>query len=310
MGTRYSVQLSPPPDDNTLTMLQLRVDERLRMINAQMSTYLDGSDLSRFNRSTSTDWQSVPPELLEVVRRAIQISDRTGGRYDITIGPLVDLWGFGNAGDRDRPPPEAAIRDALQRIGYHKLDWRENPPALRKQHPELAIDLSSIAKGWAVDQVAALLIRQGFQDFLVEIGGETVARGTKADGSIWRIAIERPGDARRVAQGGLAARDLAVATSGDYRNFFEHDGERFTHTIDPDTGRPIRHRLASVTVLADNCTDADAWATALMSLGDADGPDVADALGLAALFIVRDGEALRERPSRTWQGLGVWESRY
>lgn len=310
MGTRYSVRLSPAPDDDTLTRLQLRIDERLRMISAQMSTYLKDSDLMRFNRSTSTDWQSVPPELIEMVRRAARVSDRTHGRYDITIGPLVNLWGFGNAGDRDRPPAESEIDDTLSVIGYRKLEWRNEPPALRKRHAGLEIDLSSIAKGWAVDEVGALLGRQGIQDFLVEIGGETLARGTKADGSAWRIAIERPDDARRIVQGGLAVRDLAIATSGDYRNFFEHEGQRFTHTIDPQTGRPIRHRLASVTVLADNCADADAWATAMMALGEVDGPPLADELGLAALFIVRDGDSLREQTTKAFRDLGIWESRY
>lgn len=310
MGTQYSVQLSPPPDDDTLAMLRLRIDERLRDINTVMSTYVDDSDLMRFNRAPSTDWQEVPDELVELVRRAAQVSRGSDGRYDVTTGPLVNLWGFGNAGDRDSPPTDAETSAVLQRIGYAKLQWRDDPPALRKLQPQIEIDLSSIAKGWAVDQLGELLTAQGVDDFLVEIGGETLARGTKADGTLWRIAIERPSDGARVAQGRLSAPALAVATSGDYRNYFEHNQRRYSHTIDPRSGQAVHHRLASVTVVADNVTDADAWATALMALGETDGPALAERLDLAALFIVRDGDDLREQATTALLDRGVWESRF
>lgn len=300
MGTQYTVQVSPPPEPAMRDRLQRLIEQRLRAINAQMSTYLPDSDLERFNRSPATDWQPVPRAVAMLVSRAQAISTLTDGRYDVTIAPLVHLWGFGNEGDRSAPPGEDEIAALLPRIGYHHLAVRLEPPALRKRVPGLSIDLSSIAKGWAVDELSQLLKDQGINGFLVEIGGETRASGRKADGSPWRIAIERPGNAAPEALTVLEAEDLAVATSGDYRNYFEHDGQRYSHTLDPVSGQTVRHRLAAVTVAAKDCTDADAWATALMSLGDRAGPALAEELSLAALFVVRDGEQLRTSTSTAW----------
>jgi thiamine biosynthesis lipoprotein len=306
MGTAYRVQLSPPPDGPTLTMLQLRIDERLRQVNRVFSTYLEDSAISRFNRSTSTEWQPAPEELVELVRRAAGISAQTGGRFDITVAPLVRAWGFGSDGARDTPPAAETIDALLREVGYTRLSWRTDPPMLRKQVPGLEIDLSSIAKGWAVDQVGALLEAQGFTSYLVDIGGETLARGGKAGGESWRIAIERPGR-QRTAQGSFAATDIAVATSGDYRNYFEHDGRRYSHTIDPLSGQAVRHRLASVTVLAADCTAADAWATALMVLGETEAPALAERLSLAALFIIRADDGLSERATPDFTRDVAWQ---
>jgi thiamine biosynthesis lipoprotein len=305
MGTAYRVQLSPPPDGPTLTMLQLRIDERLRQINSVFSTYLEDSAITRFNRSTSTQWQTVPEELVDLVRRAAAISTQTGGRYDITVEPLVRAWGFGSDAERDTPPAAATIDALLREVGYTRLSWRTEPPMLRKAVPGLEIDLSSIAKGWAVDQVGALLEAQGFSSYLVDIGGETLARGGKSGGEPWRIAIERPGR-RRAPQGSFAATDIAVATSGDYRNYFEHDGRRYSHTIDPLTGRAVRHRLASVTVIAADCTEADAWATALMVLGETEAPALAERLDLAALFIIRTDDGLGEHATPAFTDKVAW----
>ena len=183
------------------------------------------------------------------------------------------------------------------------------PPALRKTVPDLAFDLSSIAKGWAVDQLSALLSARGIDAFLVEIGGETRTKGRKENGQPWRIAIERPLYAERKIQGGIEAVDIAIATSGDYRNYFAHEGQRYSHTIDPTSGDAIRHRLASVTVIAETCAEADAWATALMALGELRGPKLAELLGMRALFIIREQQGLSEhttsalRESRVWQTL-------
>jgi thiamine biosynthesis lipoprotein len=173
--------------------------------------------------------------------------------------------------------------------------------------PGLEIDLSSIAKGWAVDQLGALLEAQGFTSYLVDIGGETLARGSRAGGESWRIAIERPGR-QRTPQGSFAAIDIAVATSGDYRNYFEDDGRRYSHTIDPLSGRAVRHRLASVTVLAADCTEADAWATALMVLGETEAPALAERLGLAALFIIRTDDGLAEQATPAFTRQVAWRS--
>lgn len=308
MGTSYSVRLSPVPDESTRLILQLRIDERLHQINRMMSTYIDDSDLERFNKARSTDWLPVPAPLAELVERGQSISAKSGGSYDITVGPLVALWGFGNAGQRDAPPSADAIAQTLRHVGYRRLETRLSPPALRKAVGELEIDLSSIAKGWAVDQIAELLQAQGIDTFLVEVGGETRAQGLKEDGQPWRIAVERPLFTARDVQGRLLASDIAIATSGDYRNYFEYQGERFSHTIDPVSGQTVRNRLASVTVLADNCTDADAWATALMALGEHKGPALAESLGMRALFIVRDGDRLREQLSPALANSALWQT--
>ena len=308
MGTGYSVQLSPPPEEKTLATLQQAIDQRLQAINAMMSTYLDDSDLMRFNRSRSTDWQPVPAEIVALVRRAEEISIATEGYYDVTAGPLVNLWGFGNQEARETPPAVSDIADVLQQIGHEKLLWRAHPPRLRKLHPGIEIDLSSIAKGWAVDELGELIQRQGLKNFLIDIGGETLARGRKANGEAWQIAVERPDQGRRTAQGTLLANDVAIATSGDYRNFFAFNDQRYSHTIDPFTGQTIRHRLASVTIVAENTTDADAWATALMALGEDKGRAVAEKHNVAALFIVRHNGQLVEKMSSALRTKDLWKS--
>ena len=305
MGTGYSIKLSPAPRGSRLDELQRSVEKRLETINRQMSTYRSDSDLMRFNRSADTDWQAQPAAIVELVDRASAISVLSGGRYDVTVGPLVNLWGFGNSGERESAPAADEVRDTLARVGHRQLETRSRPPGLKKSHPQLEVDLSSIAKGWAVDQIAELVRSAGFSDFLVEIGGELRAHGQKAPGLPWRIAIEQPSDEARVVQRIIALQDIAMATSGDYRNFFTDNGQRYSHTIDPKTGEPVQHRLASVTMLAEECATADAWATALLALGERLGPELADAQGLKALFIVRVGEGLREQFSRAWLDAGL-----
>lgn len=305
MGTAYRVQLSPSPDRRQLAIVQLRIDEQLRQTNAVFSTYIDDSAITRFNRSTSTDWQDAPHELVELVSRAETISRKTDGRYDITIGPLVRAWGFGPDEVESAPPSNASIEALKPAIGFRKLAWQSDPPMLKKEVPGLEIDLSSIAKGWAVDQVSKVLEAQGIADYLVDIGGETLARGHKSNGEPWRIAVERPGHLRS-AQGAMDAFDIALATSGDYRNFFEHEGRRYSHAIDPLTGQSVRHRLASVTVLADTVSDADAWATALLVLGDEAGPRIAEEERIAALFLLRDGEGFLEQTSTEFDQRVEW----
>ena len=308
MGTTYSVKLFPAPGAAMGRDLQRQIDGRLEAINRQMSTYLADSDLSRFNHSQTTDWQAVPAGLSALVARALAVSEQTGGAYDITVGPLVELWGFGSQGPRDTPPSVAEIAARLHLVGFRKLQTRDAPPALRKSVPGLQVDLSSIAKGWAVDQLAGLLDRHGVQNYLVEIGGEVYARGSKGPGGPWRIALERPLTDRRTIHRTVALHDQAVATSGDYRNFFEDAGQRYSHTLDPRSGRSVRQRLASVTVFADHCTDADAWATALLALGEQDGRATADRLGIRALFISRDDQGLAEFSSAALRASGLLDA--
>lgn len=307
MGTSYSIKLSPAPESTVRASLQLQVQRRLDEINGQMSTYLPDSDLSRFNRARHTDWQPQPEPVVELVEQARQISRISGGRYDITVGPLVNLWGFGSSGSRETAPSQEQIDGALKQVGYRQLQTRHSPPALRKDVAGLEVDLSSIAKGWAVDQLAELVQAAGFGNFLVEIGGEVRAQGEKAPGRPWRIAIEQPSYATRAVQRVIALRNTAMATSGDYRNFFVDGDQLYTHTIDPETGQTVRHLLASVTVLADNCAAADAWATALMAMGEQRAVRLADSLGLKALFIIRAGDGLSEQSSRALTDAAPWD---
>ena len=187
MGTGYSIKLSPAPGPAIRATLQRLVAQRLGEINRQMSTYIPDSDISRFNQTQDTDWQPQPLPVIELVEQARHISRITGGRYDITVGPLVNLWGFGNSGSRETPPTPGQIADVLQRVGYRKLETRHHPAALRKGAPRLEVDLSSIAKGWAVDQIARIIQAHGISNFLVEIGGEIFAAGLRKDGGPWKI---------------------------------------------------------------------------------------------------------------------------
>ena len=307
MGTTYSIKVSPPPDTAAGNRLQQQIEHRLEAINRQMSTYLPDSDLSRFNESPSVAWQIVPPALAEITDRALAVSRNSNGAYDITIGPLVDLWGFGSDGRRETPPSDAQIVERLGAVGFERLAVRQRPPALRKSVAGLRIDLSSIAKGWAVDRIGDLLSANGYDNFLVEIGGEILARGKKAPDSPWTVAVERPAVGQRQVHRVITLRDMAMATSGDYRNFFESDGQRYSHTIDPHSGQARGHALASVTVIAERCTDADAWATALMAAGDVDATVLADRHALKALLLVRDGDGFREWQSRELQASTLLE---
>lgn len=314
MGTTYTIKLARLPAGLDAVQLQVEVDALLEAVNNQMSTYRPDSELSRFNRSASTEWQPVSPELARVVAQAQQISRLTGGAFDVTVAPIVDLWNFGPTFHVKRLPSDAEIAEALTHVGYRKLAVRLDPPALRKDDPLLRVDLSAIAKGWGVDQVAQLLNRRHIPGFLVEIGGEIQAVGTRADGSPWSVGIEAPTPGQRRVHRVLPLCDSALATSGNYRNFFEADGVRYSHTMDPRTGRPVTHRLASVTVAHPSCALADALATGLMVLGESEAPRVAERNGWAALFLVSQPTGWQESVSPAFVPLlaaepaagGVW----
>jgi thiamine biosynthesis lipoprotein len=293
MGTTWSVQITHPPADLDQAALYERIGAELAAVNDRMSTYQADSELSRFNAADTTDWFPVSAELTRLVDTAIAVSTLTDGAFDVTVGPLVNLWGFGPEVKADQLPAQAEIDAALARVGWHLLATRADPPALRKAQADLYVDLSAIAKGYGVDRLADLLEDAGITDYLAEIGGELRGRGLNAAGEPWRIAIERPDAARRAVLRVVALTDLGMATSGDYRNFFELGGKRYSHTIDPVTGRPVDHQLASVTVLAERCAEADAWATALLVLGPERGMTLANDRGLVALFVERFGDELR-----------------
>lgn len=297
MGTTYMVKVAGSPQIDQQT-LRIKIDAELRSVNDQMSTYLESSEISQFNQSDSTEWFPVSKPFAEVVEAALQISEKTDGAFDITVGPLVNAWNFGTTERTGKVPEQATIDRLKAQMGYQKLEVRVDPPALRKKNSGLQIDLSAIAKGHGVDRVVEMLGELGADAVFVEIGGEVRTRGDKPGGP-WRVGIQLPDAANEtvmVAHRMLINDDAgnAMATSGDYRNFFEVDGKRFSHTIDPRTGRPVDHRLASVTVVATTCMAADAWATALSVMGPQASLNLAQEHGLHTLLATRNGDGTYE----------------
>lgn len=325
MGSTFSVtwtEVASHPD------VPGEVNALLAHLTDLMSTYDPKSQLSEFNRNASTDWVDVAPELAEVGAIAERASALSNGTFDITVKPLVALWGFGPDGAR-AAPTEAELSAAASHVGFRLLEVRQSPPALRKQHPELQVDLNGIAPGYAVDQIAALLARHGIRDYLIDVGGELRAAGHKPDRGKWRVAIEVPDTATaavtsptttqvgatqvgapqssvgsasptQVPDSVYDLEDTALATSGDYRNYYERDGKRLSHTIDPRTRRPIDHTLASVTVLAPTAAQADALATVLNVLGPDDAVTFANQHQLSALLLVRVAPQTFERRQTGW----------
>ena len=303
MGTSFSVKLVDPPVNVGRDELGQRIEARLEAIEARFSTYRPSSEVSRLNNRLVTEPIRVSAELCSVVEAAIGISRRTNGAFDITVGPLVNLWGFGPDGDRVSPPSDDTVAEARASVGYQMLETDCESPTIRKALPGVYIDLSAYVKGYAVDQIAAILDDSDIANYLVEIGGELRMRGHNAERKNWAIAIEEPTDDARIVQSVIHISDSAVATSGDYRNFFEHAGIRYSHTIDPRTGRPVAHAAAAVTVVDDTAADADALATALLVLGPDEGLALAEHENIAAYFLVRDRDDIRERASGPFKAL-------
>jgi thiamine biosynthesis lipoprotein len=297
MGTSWSVTLRPDPAGIDRDVLQQQLQQRLDLINRLMSTYDPTSEVSRFNDQASSDWFAISAETAQVIKLSQSISALTGGAFDISVGPLVDLWGFGPPPRGDKLPAEKQVREVLARIGYQNILLRPAPAAIKKLIPDLRIDLSAVAKGFAVDQLADLLEQQGIDNYLLEIGGELRISGHRHAGKAWRIAIEKPLDGTREVATVFPLTETAVATSGDYRNFYLKDGQRYSHTIDPVTGLPSRHRLASVTVLDQSCARADALATALMVMGEEKGRRFCEENQLAAYFLIHENESIIEYTS-------------
>jgi len=289
MGTTYTVKIAEPVTPDAAASLKIRIDEVLGRINGSMSTYDPGSELSIINRSGAQQWIEVSNDLFEVLSIAATVHGDSGGAFDVTVGPLVNLWGFGPHDAAPGPPSPEQLKQASAFVGFDHLSLRLTPPSIMKAHRDVYIDLSAIAKGYAVDRLAALIEHNGLEHFMVEIGGEIKLSGRNPGGTGWRIALERPDGDRIVPDEVLTLSDMALATSGNYRNFREIEGQRYGHTLDPRTGAPVTHRLAAVTVLHEDAVWADAYATALMVLGPESGPDLASNLGIAARFVLRDG---------------------
>jgi thiamine biosynthesis lipoprotein len=294
MGTNFSVKLVEPPMTLDSEALQQEIEAELAKIETSMSTYIPDSELSRFNTSRTTDWFRTSPELCTIVESALDISGYTDGAFDVTVGPLVNLWGFGPNGSIAQPPDNEDIARVMENVGYEKLAADCTLPALKKSAPQLYVDLSAYAKGYAVDRLVTILDDYDLSNYLVEVGGELRMRGYNANRENWAIAVERPLQAGREVQSVVRLTDLAVATSGDYRNYFEHAGVRYSHTIDPNTGAPVAHSVASVTVFADSAAFADAIATALLVLGPVNGMMFAEQEDVAAYFLLHADDRIVE----------------
>lgn len=298
MGTSWSVRLALPADAD-LHALHDGVQVRLDTVVAQMSDWEANSDLARFNRAEAGAWRWLPEEFFAVLACALRVAEASGGAFDPTLGPLVRAWGFGPAA-APRVPAAAALEAARARVGWRRVAL--DAAGRRALQPGgVALDLSGIAKGFAVDLVARHLRERGIAAALVEVGGELYGYGRKPDGGAWRVLVETAGDAAAGAAGTeacvLELDGHAVATSGDRWHWFEQDGRRYAHTLDPRTGVPVAHAPAAVTVVAEDAMRADAWATALTVLGARDGFAFAQANGIAARFVAAGPEGA-ERDTR------------
>lgn len=300
MGTYYSVKWLETPNSPLPSQIQKTVEAKLLLVNQQMSTYLSHSQLSQFNQSSSTQAFSVDKAVKNVVLEAQRIAHLTDGHYDVTVGPLVNLWSFGPDLKQNKTPSEQALQMASHQVGYQKLSVTEE--GLKKQIPQLYVDLSSIAKGYGVDVIAQSLKDANIDNYLVDIGGELRLNGKNAQGKPWRIAIEKPlSDGTRAIQEVIEPGDMSMATSGDYRNYFEQDGVHYSHLINPKTGKPITNRVASVTVLAKNCMTADAWATAFSIMDQEQSLALANKEKLAVLLIVKTENGFETRASQAFE---------
>lgn len=286
MGTTYSIAYFwGEPNDRAPDSAKVHKDikQRLLEINQVASTYIPDSELSLLNQHNKADAYPLSKDLNLLLKEAIDLAHITDGALDVTVGPLVNLWGFGPDKQPNKMPTEAQIAKAREHSGIDKIQLQQ--ASVIKLVPELYVDLSTIAKGFAVDQIAEILESHGIHNYLVEIGGELRVKGRKSDEQLWRIAIEKPMNEMQTVQRILQPGNNGVATSGDYRNYFERDGVRYSHIIDPATGHPINHRLVSVTVFHPECMLADGLATGFMVLGREKAMHLANEKGIAALFI-------------------------
>ena len=295
MGTTYSVKINADNAFVEKNQISDDIDEILSEINQSMSTYIKESELSNINFSTISDWQSISDDLFEVIDHAINVSLKTNGAFDITIAPLVNLWGFGPDKLQNKIPTDEIIELTKKNTGYKKISIDKSLKKISKLDPNLHIDLSGIAKGFAVDKIARYLDKRGFKNYLVEIGGELIGKGLNKDNEIWQIGIENPDNNSDTIKRIIRLKDMAMATSGNYMNYFEKDGVRYSHTINPVTGKPIKHKLASVTVLDNSAMNADALATAFMVLGSEKALSLANNLEIAIYLIIKDGKRFEEK---------------
>ena len=294
MGTYYVVKYYADTAVAS-TEVQRQIDTELELVNDLMSTYRPESELMRFNRHDAGTAFALSEQTRTVVAEALRLAKETQGVLDVTVGPLVELWGFGAHGRIEHAPADADIASTRRVVGYEKLQLTAE--GLSKSVPALAVDLSTIAKGYGVDKVAEILEQNGITNYLVEIGGEMRLKGQKQGGQPWKIAIEKPVDVERSVQRIVQPGDMGVATSGDYRNYFEENGIRYSHLIDPRSGKPIQHHTVSVTVLHPSCMTADGYSTALNVMTSEEAIAFANRYNIAALLVVKTEDGFTELAS-------------
>jgi thiamine biosynthesis lipoprotein len=298
MGTYYTVTLAEPPADLDWDALQGAVQQEFDKIDALMSTYRADSELSQLNGCKAGEWFPVSAETATVLEEALRIGRLTDGAFDVTVGPLVNLWNFGPEKEAGAAiPATEEIEKVRERVGLQHLEVRTSPPAVKKGRDDLYVDLSGIAKGYAVDRVAALLAERKFDGFKVDVGGDLYVQGRVRKDEPWKIGVEAPTADVFAIQQVVLLEDFAIATSGDYRNFFERDGTRYSHIIDPRSGKPVAHALGSASVLASSCAEADALATAMMVLGPEEGYNLAVREKLPVLLITRTEDGFADKAS-------------
>jgi FAD:protein FMN transferase len=294
MGTTWSVRLAEPPPAGRVADLRAEIEAILEAINSQMSTYRQDALITRFNHAEQGERFTLPPDFATVLLDSLALARDSGGAFDPTVGPLVNLWGFGPEGHRSEPPAPDEIAAAQARVGWERIEFDASDGVL-EQPGGMYLDFSSIAKGHAVDRIADLLEAHGVEGYVVDIGGDLRTRGTRADGRAWRIAVERPLPGERSVHSVITPGDMALATSGSYRNYFRDQGRVFSHTIDPRSGWPVAHDIVSVTVLHERCAIADGLATVLTVLNEEEGMAFARRHGLTVLWLVSTEDGVQER---------------
>ncbi|MVW61508.1 FAD:protein FMN transferase [Massilia sp. NEAU-DD11] len=291
MGTRYTAIFYAPPSADP-TAISATLQAAVEKVDRQMSTWIPTSDLCCLNAAPENAWVTIPLELMDVLDIGLKVGHESNGAFDIGVGGLVDAWGFGPSAQTSSPQAAAPdLQPVTRATAILEVDHALR--RVRKRRP-IELDLSGIAKGYGVDELARCLDRCGVESYLVGIDGEMRARGAKPDGEAWAVAVEKPIFGKREVSGVVELLDAAIATSGDYRYWIEIDGRRYAHTMDPRSGQPLSNTVAAVTVLMPTCVLADAWATALLVLGEKDGVALAREMGIDALFVLRENDQLRE----------------
>uniref|UniRef100_A0A2A4Z8A5 FAD:protein FMN transferase n=1 Tax=OCS116 cluster bacterium TaxID=2030921 RepID=A0A2A4Z8A5_9PROT len=304
MGTVFHISVIDLPEAVTAENLGAQIEAELKAFNDKLSNWQQDSEISKFNASGDVDWVDASDKFYTVMEESFYIHNLSEQTFDVTLAPLIDLWGFGWKQNDTIIPSDEAVIAALENVGMNKL-LALNPTTkqIKKLKAEVSVNLSAIAKGYGIDVLAALLEKNGVKEYLVEIGGDLIAKGHNGEDKPWVVGIETPDNDGKQVEELVMISQYGMATSGDYRNYVEKDGKRFSHIIDPVTGKPVTHNLASVTIFSDSAMRADALATAMMVLGVEAGLKIADKNNIAAYFLTRDGATFKATSSAQYKQL-------